>query len=195
MTSATKHLAEKTGPADVPPTVTEHMADIPADHAEMVDGLVKPGGDIADALNTDLDKGNALLGTVRDFVESGNCLDLMKKWTVYGKEPDGLVFPSEEGEFNGLEAEQAHLLHMAVGIAGEASELLEAVLAHIDGDRLDRENCIEELGDIEFYMHGFRSGITVHRDETLEHNITKLGIRYKGHEYSDEQAHDRADKA
>lgn len=42
----------------------------------------------------------------------------------------------------------AHALHMAVGISGEVAELLNAIVND------DRDNCLEELGDIEFYFEG-----------------------------------------
>lgn len=44
---------------------------------------------------------------------------------------------------------QADLLHMAVGVSGEAGELLDAIKkATIYNKPLDVENMIEELGDI-----------------------------------------------
>lgn len=48
-----------------------------------------------------------------------------------------------------LTAEQAHLLHMAVGVVGEVIELLEGVA------KQNEENVKEELGDIVFYLVGF----------------------------------------
>lgn len=54
-----------------------------------------------------------------------------------------------------LTPEKADAWHMATGIAGEAGELLDAImqLAYISGE-LDRTNLIEELGDLEFYLEG-----------------------------------------
>ena len=90
---------------------------------------------------------------------------------------------------------QAHLLHMAVGIAGEAGELLDAIKKNVIYNRdLDLENVIEELGDLEFYMEGLRQGANVTRDETLNHNFNKLYTRYASGQYSNQQAQDRADK-
>ena len=154
---------------------------------------------------------------------------------------------------------QAHLLHMAIGISGEAGELLDACVLEKSPD-----DKIEELGDIEFYMEGLRQGLgfdytaiaeltneysvstnvpaelrltitasfildlikkhviynqplqrlalftegfarmevylalfrlqeNITREETLEHNIAKLSVRY-GKQYSDEAASARADK-
>lgn len=84
--------------------------------------------------------------------------------------------------------EDAHLLHMAVGIASEAGELLDAVKKKVIYRKvLDRENVIEELGDLEFYLEGIRQGLGVSREETL-------GKRYEGLMYTDKAAQERADK-
>lgn len=94
-----------------------------------------------------------------------------------------------------LSADNAHLLHMAVGVSGEAGELLDAIKkGAIYNKPLNRENIIEELGDIEFYMEGLRQGLGITREETIEANIAKLGVRYSSGTYSDKQAQERADK-
>lgn len=56
-----------------------------------------------------------------------------------------------------------HCLHMAVGVAGEAGELLEAT-----GIPSNRKHVIEELGDYEFYMEGLRQGYHIDRPEVIE---------------------------
>lgn len=53
---------------------------------------------------------------------------------------------------NDMHAVNAHALHMAVGVAGETFELLGAIVAD------DRDNALEELGDIEFYFEGLIQG-------------------------------------
>lgn len=94
-----------------------------------------------------------------------------------------------------LSPESAHLLHMAVGVSGEAGELLDAVKkSAIYNKPLDVANVIEELGDLEFYMEGLRQGLGIMREQTIEANIAKLGVRYSSGTYSDKQAQDRADK-
>lgn len=95
-----------------------------------------------------------------------------------------------------LTAGDAHALHMAVGISGEAGELLDAVKkATIYRKPIDRENVIEEMGDLEFYMEGLRQGLDITREEVLAHNIAKLSKRYSSGSYSDKHAQERADKA
>lgn len=98
-----------------------------------------------------------------------------------------------------LTPEMAHNLHMAVGVAGEAGELLDAIKkAAIYCKAADVENIIEELGDLEFYMEGIRQGFGITREQTLEANIYKLATgpkaRYKGGKYSNQAAQERADK-
>lgn len=97
---------------------------------------------------------------------------------------------------NEITGADAHLLHMSVGVSGEAGELLDAVKKSVIYRKpIDRDNVVEELGDLEFYMEGLRQGLGITRQETLQANIDKLGDRYEGHQYSDQQAQDRADKA
>lgn len=94
-----------------------------------------------------------------------------------------------------LTPETAHTLHMAIGVSGEAGELLDAVKkAAIYNKPLDVENVIEELGDLEFYMEGLRQGLGITRVQTLQANIDKLGDRYHKGVYDDQQAQQRADK-
>jgi NTP pyrophosphatase (non-canonical NTP hydrolase) len=90
----------------------------------------------------------------------------------------------------------AHLLHMAVGVAGEAGELLDAVKKHVIYNKpLDTENMVEELGDVEFYMQGIREFMDITRETILEHNIVKLSRRYSEGRYSNQAAQERADKS
>lgn len=89
----------------------------------------------------------------------------------------------------------AHLMHMAIGICGEAGELIDAIKKQVIYRKsLDRENVIEELGDLEFYMEGMRQGLDVSREECIAANIAKLSKRYESLQYSDSAAQNRADK-
>ena len=94
-----------------------------------------------------------------------------------------------------IDGKDAHLMHMAIGISGEAGELLDAIKRKVIYRKdLDMENVLEELGDLEFYLEGIRQGVGVTREQCLEANIEKLGERYKGFKYSDKSAQERADK-
>lgn len=94
-----------------------------------------------------------------------------------------------------LTPENAHRWHMASCICGEAGELFDAIKKHVLYSKpLDRENVIEELGDIEFYMEGLRQSLGLTRAETVDANITKLTARYHSGKFSNEQAQARKDK-
>ena len=93
-----------------------------------------------------------------------------------------------------LTPERADALHMAVGIAGEAGELLDAIKKYVVYNKpLDRDNVVEELGDLEFYMERLRQILGITREETMAATIDKLGKRY-ANGYSDQAAQARADK-
>lgn len=84
--------------------------------------------------------------------------------------PDMVATLAKSGELIAAELtpENAHLLHMTIGIVGEAGELLDAFDQAFSFDLdLDNENIVEELGDSEFYIEGFRQGLGVTRDEVL----------------------------
>lgn len=94
-----------------------------------------------------------------------------------------------------LDPGKADLWHGATGVSGEAGELLDCVKKHvIYGQPLNRENLLEELGDIEFYLQAIRNTIGVSREEILKQNFDKLLARYPV-EYTDAAAKARADKA
>lgn len=106
-----------------------------------------------------------------------------------------LIKPGED-IIKSLTPEKANLLHMAVGVAGEAGELLDAVKKHVVYEKeIDLENVIEELGDLEFYMQGIRTQLGIQRELVLMANKEKLSKRYTKLHYTNEGAHDRADKS
>jgi len=104
------------------------------------------------------------------------------------KDPESLLNEMNETKLDAI--------HMSIGVAGEAGELLDAVKRFaIYGRDLDRENVVEELGDLEFYIEGLRQTFNISRQETLTANIAKLGKRYDKGRYTDEDAQARKDKA
>lgn len=94
-----------------------------------------------------------------------------------------------------LTPSKCHAWHMASCIPGEAGELFDAVKKWVIYNKdLDRENVVEELGDLEFYMEGLRKDLGITREETLAHNVNKLSKRYESLKYSDQAAQERKDK-
>jgi NTP pyrophosphatase (non-canonical NTP hydrolase) len=94
-----------------------------------------------------------------------------------------------------METTTLDLLHAAVGISGEAGELLDSVKKHWAYNQpVDLANLIEELGDLEFYMAAMRLVLGISRDQILQTNVDKLVARYPVR-YTDALAAARADKA
>lgn len=86
-------------------------------------------------------------------------------------------------------------LHAAVGIAGESGELLDAIKkTWIYNKPLDKENVLEECGDILFYLVAMLSNNGYSLGDAAEHNVRKLAKRYPTG-YTDQAAQQRADKA
>ena len=95
---------------------------------------------------------------------------------------------------DGISPTKAELLHAAVGVSGEAGELLDAIKKHVFyGKLLDRVNVVEELGDIEFYLQMMRTALGVEHHEIIEANVSKLSKRYP-QGYTDRDAIERYDK-
>lgn len=107
---------------------------------------------------------------------------------------EALKKPAEEVKA-GLSAVKADAVHMALGIAGEAGELIDAIKKFaIYGKELDIANVEEELGDLEWYMEGLRQLLGLDRFKILEQNTEKLMKKRYPNGYTDAAAILRADK-
>ena len=95
----------------------------------------------------------------------------------------------------GMDPKAEAMLRAAVGIAGEAGGLLDAIKkVWAYSKPIDMENVIEELGDLEFYLEALRQQIQVAREHVLKANQEKLAKRYPNGVYSDLHAQSRLDK-
>jgi NTP pyrophosphatase (non-canonical NTP hydrolase) len=94
-----------------------------------------------------------------------------------------------------LDPAKIHLVHMALGVAGEAGELVDAVKkAAIYNKPLDIKTIIEEIGDLRFYEQGIMNALGI-TDEMVEtHNRQKVAVRYANLTYSNDAAIARVDK-
>jgi len=85
------------------------------------------------------------------------------------------------------------LMHAALGIAGEAGEVVDLIKKiTINGRPTDMADIMEELGDLEFYLSMLRSQLHIDRQVVLQMNIEKLRKRYPNG-YSDQAALRRED--
>jgi NTP pyrophosphatase (non-canonical NTP hydrolase) len=97
--------------------------------------------------------------------------------------------------FKNLGSPEADLNHGVIGCAGEVGELSDAIKKFtIYGKELDRNNVIEELGDLLFYMQAIMNKLQIPVSDVLQANADKLAKRYVTLEYSDAAAIARADK-
>ena len=166
----------------------------------MVANLAKPGADILATLTPQ--SFHALRAICEAVVIAGEDLDALKKVVIYNKMPAPPVLkPARHADevilgFAALTPEKAHLLHMALGLAGEAAEMLDQVMNHaFFDDALDVKNVIEEGGDALFYIEGLAQGVNTTTAVMQDENKVKLlGKRYASGSYSDAAAIARADK-
>ena len=164
-------------------------------YSEFVRSRFKSGEKIAEEMNHN--KLAILLGCIDEVINEAKWLDVAKKEAIYNKRMGMVFYPEDKlKKLKKLKPtpSQCELLHAAIGIAGEAGELLDAVRKHVfDGQPLDRDNVIEELGDLEFYMMAAMMNVGVLRPHLQELNMAKLSKRYESG-YSDQQAQERKDK-
>lgn len=87
------------------------------------------------------------------------------------------------------------ILHSAVGIAGEAGELLDHIKKVVwQGHPIDVNNIILELGDILFYLTSMCNCVGTDIDEVRKLNIEKLTKRYPNGIFDEERSINRNDK-
>ena len=163
-------------------------------YSEFVRSRFKSGEKIAEEMTPH--KLKALYAHITQAVRVADNLDVAKKYAIYNDDKFGLATLFFRYNFKDLAPtpSQCELLHAAIGIAGEAGELLDAVRKHVfDGQPLDEDNVIEELGDLCFYLEAAFQAIKMNRADIEELNMAKLFERYKDG-YSDQQAQERKDK-
>jgi len=116
-------------------------------------------------------------------------LDEMKKQVIYKRYSGNTSKLTDT-----LTPETADMLHMAIGMLGEAGEVLEAVMAYTLDPSNTKADIVLEMGDLEFYAAGLREALKIKREQILHGNLTKLRARYPKGEYSNEAAINRVDK-
>lgn len=94
-----------------------------------------------------------------------------------------------------LTAAKADAVHMSLGIAGEAGELVDAIKKWTMYNKdLDIANVKEELGDLAFYMVGLMELFGISLTDVIAGNVEKLQKRYDSLKYTDADASLRKDK-
>jgi hypothetical protein len=118
---------------------------------------------------------------LQEAIATGNMLDAIKKGLYYGKSlPDN--HPALDNKFNetdlDLRANDQDILHAALCIYTEATEMLEAIYLSMKGAEFDKVNAAEELGDAEWYMAMLYRSLEETPENVKRVNIDKLRHRY-----------------
>lgn len=94
-----------------------------------------------------------------------------------------------------ISAAKLDAVHMALGVAGESGELVDAIKKWaIYNKDLDVVNVKEEIGDLLFYLTGIMELLGIQLADVIDLNVSKLGKRYAENRYSDSRAIERKDK-
>lgn len=71
------------------------------------------------------------------------------------------------------------LVECALGLAGEAGEVVDIIKKHLyQGHELDENKLVEEIGDVMWYVAGLCTHIGLPISAVLSKNVTKLNKRY-----------------
>jgi len=177
----------------------------PPPYPEFVDGM-------SSTIN-DLDKSFFPLEALWEYQTAGHRLDIAKRNIFYAKKPtsqhvaelyrqsvrmeasmQAIEHPDHMGYIEGAKVQNAinkagpdgiNVLHGLIGILTEASELAELLFKWLDGEELDLDNMLEELGDKQFYTQLLMNAcnridpkkrFTAAKVEAA--NMAKLRIRY-----------------
>lgn len=86
-------------------------------------------------------------------------------------------------------------LHGPVGVAKEAGELLDNVYRYWNyGKNVDKENILEECGDILYYLQLTLNQLDLNILDAMKNNMKKLQSRYPEGKFTEKAALERADK-
>lgn len=150
--------------------------------------MVNPAGRVLAGQDLEL-----VLAALRLCVASGAVADIVKKGVLHGH---GMDWASFGNEYRRVQAEAASVLlaacydakpaqpreplegdeylraFMALGLAGESAELVEALVFGTNGEALD------EAGDTTWYIAGGLRVLGIRFGDALRRNIAKLEARY-----------------
>lgn len=93
-----------------------------------------------------------------------------------------------------LFAYKDRLVHAHLGMSSETGEIGDCLKKHlVYGQELDKENLIEECGDVMWYISLMLSALDVSLEDCMKQNIEKLKKRYP-EKFTEELAAKRLDK-
>lgn len=181
-------------------------------HQKMIVALAKSNTDTVNALLYDLTDTHALINHMA-FGLFGEVAEVMEN-LVEGKGRENLVEELGDCEFylgrlaQLVDYNSLMLIHGVTPNLGsttalnatcyaviKAGNIMDAVkrLTTYEKD-LDVEDLAKAIKGMAYCLESIRVNSNITRQECFEHNINKLGKRYKGGTYSNQSAQERADK-
>ena len=86
------------------------------------------------------------------------------------------------------------LTNGVLGLAGESGECCDIIKKHkYQGHELNKDDLIEELGDVLWYVAETCSGLNITLEEVAIRNLDKLHKRYHGSKFSEKDSINRKD--
>ena len=114
--------------------------------------------------------------TMLEFEEAGTMLDAQKKALFYNKA--NMNYGVEDCTQLVETTVSVNNLHGIIGVATEATELVQLLLKSSAYDSLDTVNLSEEIGDIMWYIALLCKENGFSLENIMQQNITKLKLRY-----------------
>lgn len=93
------------------------------------------------------------------------------------------------------QAYESHYRHAAGRVAYKATDILDTVKKMVFNGRDLGGRLESSVANMDAWLSVLRQSLGITREQTLQANITKLGARYQGFEYSDEAAAARRDES
>lgn len=121
----------------------------------------------------------ALRYCISQMIATGNPVDDLKKHIYYGK-PFSWIDPINNvaKEKQTVSEFDTDVIHAIVGIATEATELLEALYSMLSGQPIDKVNLVEEVGDLMWYQALLLRKLESDFEQAGGINIEKLYARF-----------------
>jgi len=122
-----------------------------------------------------------LYTALQHAINTGNQLDQIKKSLFYGQDlPTDHAWLSDADSSKQAPKMEINpdIVHAAIGLYTEATELLEGIRDSLEGKPYDAVNAFEECGDAEWYLAMLYRALGRTPKEARSANIAKLTARY-----------------
>ena len=161
---------------DIAGTELEHQLDmLPATYPQLAMRTNKPGKEI----EVSKKQWQALITGAPLIMEGCAKADRLKASLIYGEKCREYAHPDMPMPKYALTTNEKELLHAILGIISEGGELLEMFIkCKTRGVAIDRTNCVEEAGDLFWFLQLLIKSQASTMEESMQMNILKLLKRF-----------------